>query len=69
MKKEKMKMNEDEETTRIVSDARGARKRWKRGNPSIDIKKNKFKKDNSSVFVFAITDKFKEDFASIKAEA
>ena len=38
-------------------------------NPIIDIKKNKFKKDNSSVFVFAITDKFKEDFASIKAEA
>lgn len=69
MKKEKMKMNENEKTTKIVSDAIVARKLCKMGNPIIDIKKNKFKKDNSSVFVFAITDKFKEDFASIKAEA
>ena len=69
MKKEKMKMNENEKTTKIVSDAIVARKLCKMGNPIIDIKKNKFKKDNSSVFVFVITDKFKEDFASIKAEA
>ena len=58
-------MNENEKTTKIVSDAIVARKLCKMGNPIIDIKKNKFKKDNSSVFVFAITDKFKEDLSSI----
>ena len=55
----------DEKTTKIVSDAMVARKLCKMGNPIIDIKRNKFKTDNSSVFVFAITDKFKEDLSSI----
>lgn len=62
-------MNENKKTTKIISDATTARKLCKMGNPIIDIKRNKFKSDNSSVFVFAITDKFEEDFASIKAEA
>lgn len=55
----------DEKTTKIISDAKVARKLCKMGNPIVDIKRNKFKADNSSVFVFAITDKFKEDLASI----
>lgn len=62
----------DEKTTKIISDVRVARKLCKMGNPIIDIKRNKFKSDNSSVFVFTITDKFKEDLSSIvdkKAEA
>ena len=62
----------DEKTTKIISDAKVARKLFKMGNPIVDIKRNKFKADNSSVFVFAITDKFREDLSSIvdkKAEA
>ncbi len=62
----------DEKTTKIISDAKVARKLCKMGNPIVDIKRNKFKADNSSVFVFAITDKFREDLSSIvdkKAEA
>lgn len=55
----------NEKTTKIISDVTIARKLCKMGNPIIDIKKNKFKVDNSSVFVFAITDKFKEDLSSI----
>lgn len=55
----------NEKTTKIISDVTIARKLCKMGNPIIDIKKNKFKADNSSVFVFAITDKFKEDLSSI----
>lgn len=61
-------MNENEKVTQIISNSKVARKLCKMGNPIVDIKKNKFKKDNSSVFVFNITDKFKEDLASIKAE-
>lgn len=61
-------MNENEKVTQIVSNSKIARKLCKMGNPIVDIKKNKFKKDNSSVFVFNITDKFKADLASIKAE-
>ena len=62
----------DEKTTKIISDVKVARKLCKMGNPIVDIKRNKFKSDNSSVFVFSITDKFKEDLSSIvdkKAEA
>ena len=55
----------NEKTTKIISDVIIARKLCKMGNPIIDIKKNKFKVDNSSVFVFAIADKFKEDLSSI----
>lgn len=55
----------NEKTTKIISDVTIARKLCKMGNPIIDIKKNKFKVDNSSVFVFTITDKFKEDLSSI----
>ena len=55
----------DEKTTKIISDAKVARKLCKMGNPIVDIKRNKFKSDNSSVFVFTITDKFKEDLSSI----
>ena len=55
----------NEKTTKIISDVTIARKLCKMGNPIIDIKKNKFKADNSSVFVFAITDKFNEDLSSI----
>lgn len=55
----------DEKTTKIISDAKVARKLCKMGNPIVDIKRNKFKADNSSVFVFAITDKFREDLSSI----
>ena len=65
-------MNENEKITQVISDVKTARKLCKMGNPIIDIKRNKFKADNSSVFVFAITDKFREDLSSIvdkKAEA
>ena len=55
----------NEKTTKIISDVTIARKLCKMGNPIIDIKKNKFKVYNSSVFVFTITDKFKEDLSSI----
>ena len=55
----------DEKTTKVISDVKTARKLCKMGNPIIDIKRNKFKADNSSVFVFTITDKFKEDLSSI----
>lgn len=55
----------DEKMTKIISDSRVARKLCKMGNPIVDIKKNKFKTDNSSVFVFTITDKFNEDLSSI----
>lgn len=55
----------NEKTTKIISDVTIARKLCKMGNPIIDIKKNKFKADNSSVFVFAITDKFKEDLSNV----
>lgn len=61
-------MNENEKVVQVVSNSKIARKLCKMGNPIVDIKKNKFKKDNSSVFVFNITDKFKADLASIKAE-
>lgn len=62
-------MNENEKNTKVISDANVARKLCKMGNHIIDIKKNKFKNDNSSVFVFELNDKFKEDFDSIKPQA
>lgn len=54
-----------EKTTKIVKSAKVARKLCKMGNPIVDIKKNKDRDDGSSVFVFAITDKFQEDLSSI----
>lgn len=62
-------MNENEKKTKVIGDATLARKLCKMGHYIIDIKKNKFKNDNSSVFVFELTDKFKEDFASIQPQA
>ncbi len=61
-------MNDNEKTTRVIKSAKVARKLCKAGNPIIDIKKAKNRNDGSSVFVFAITDKFNEDLASILAK-
>jgi non-homologous end joining protein Ku len=63
---------ENQKVTKIISDSKVARHLCKMGNHIVDIKKNKFKTDNSSVFVFEVTDKFKADLDSIvgeKAEA
>lgn len=55
----------EEKTTKVIKNPTVAKKLCNMGNPIISIKKNKFKNDGSSVFVFAITEKFNEDLATI----
>lgn len=55
----------NEKTTKVIKNPTVARKLCKMGNYIIDIKKNKDRTDGSSVFVFAITEKFNNDLSSV----
>ena len=55
----------NEKTTKVIKNPTVARKLCKMGNHIIDIKKNKDRTDGSSVFVFAITEKFNNDLSIV----